>query len=172
MRSQIKRTAIRLTATLALLAATLLVWWFWFGWSATAGNRAILNSLPVPPGVQKLGDDPHPIENDDMFLTPPDGWAILRTYQTPTGTTRDDILDFYISELASEWQWCLRHFTWIDVAGELGGEDVLGAHFRKGTTQVSIDILNLGEGNEPTPTYDIYVDNQENIDSCQDTGYK
>ena len=165
MRSKTWRTAIGLAAAVALLVAILLVGWFWFGWGATAANRAILDALPLPPGVQKLGDHPHSIEDDEMFVTPPDGWAIRRTYRAPPGTTRDDILDFYISELSPQWQWCLRYYTWIDVAGEMGGEDVLGAHFTKGATQVSIDTLNLDGGRGPS--YDIYVDNEETIHPCQ-----
>ena len=100
-----------------------------------------------------------------MFFTPPDGWALRRTYQAPAGTTRDEVLDFYVSELSAEWQWCLRRITSIDEAGKRG-EDILGAHFIRESTQISIDTLNLD--GERHPTYDIYVDNEENINLCQD----
>ena len=101
-----------------------------------------------------------------MLLTPPDGWAILRTYDVPPGTTTGDVLDFYISELSPEWQWCLRSHTWVGEAGDRG-EEIGGAHFKKGTTQVSIDTLGLVYHGRSAPNYEIYVDNEETIDLCQ-----
>ena len=161
-----KHIAIVLCATGATVASILLVGWFWFGWGDTNANKAVLDSLPLPPGVQRLQEYPHSIAEDEGFLTPPDGWAILRTYQTPPGTTEDDILDFYISRLSQEWRWCLRHVPTLNLeTGEQGV--ILGSvDFTKGAALVSIVTRNLND--RGGHTFSIYVEHERRYDPCTD----
>ena len=99
------------------------------GWGDTNANEAILHSPPLPPEAQRLRHEPHSIAKDESFLTPPDGWAILMTYQVPPGTTRDDILDFYTSRLSPEWHWCMHYIQTRNVETEERGVELGGADF-------------------------------------------
>ena len=82
----------------------------------------------------------------------------------PPGTTRDDILDFYISELSPEWQWCLRYAT-----GQITPGGIAGAYFIKGTTRVTVitDDLHRRVG-KMKRTYSVSADHKETVNPCQE----
>ena len=158
-----------LGAVTAAIAATLLFGWFWVGLGDIVTNHAVLNSLPLPPGVQRVLYDPHPYNEGDGVLipTPSDRWALLTMYQAPPETTRDDILDFYISRLSPEWNWCLRRFSTVHATG-VQTVEIGGASFTKGSALVAIDAYGLEGGSQRT--YDIYVEHQRRYDPCLDEG--
>ena len=86
----------------------------------------------------------------------------------PDGTIRDDILDFYISELSPEWQWCFRYFSGTDESGQMASGGVMGAHFIKGMTRVSINTYDLHRRvGRMKRTYYISVDHNETINPCR-----
>ena len=92
-----------------------------------------------------------------------------RTYEVPDGITRDEILDFYISELPPEWRWCLSYLEDTDVSGQIASGRVTGAYFIKGTTRVSVSTQDLyWRSGRMKPTYSISVDYKETFNPCQD----
>ena len=93
---------------LATLVAT--VGFVWFGWWDIAQNRRILNSLPLPPGAERTEIGSNPVARKDLILTPPRYWSTAATFAIP-GYSREYLLDFYISRLSPEWEYCIRVFT-------------------------------------------------------------
>ena len=140
--------------------------WNWCGWGYVASNRALLNSLPVPPGVERIGVDSNSYRAGDIAVTPPGGWGTTATYQAPEGTTREDVVRFYIQELSPDWELCVDTVTMAGrgVRGE--GVNIMGnARFGKGSAYVSINTLHMrsidpqgGINLAPRDTYNIYVD--------------
>lgn len=158
------RALFALCGAVVVVALILVVGTFWFGWYETSRVRAVLDSLPVPLDAQYLSDYPHGIELDESFLTPPDGWATLRTYRLGGAATRDDLIDFYLSTMTPEWEGCLRHVaTWNPQKGE-SGVMLMGVAFVKEDTMVNVDAINLGEGGPRT--YDVYVERQRRFNPC------
>ena len=121
-----------------LVALTLIVGWFWFGWGYVAKNRLLMNSLPVPPNAKRIDIGSHPISDDESLLTPPDGWGTRASFrvsepspQPPppdpkpyalaplvpflfSSLSRQPIADFYISRLSPDWKHCVNVITTFD----------------------------------------------------------
>ena len=163
------RTA-RVWLPLALLAALISVvgWmgWNWCGWGYVAANRALLDSLPKPPGVVRIWVDSHPYGADEMAVTPPEGWGTLAIYQAPEGTTREDVVLFYIQELSPDWESCVDTVTMFGRGARGESVNTMGnVIFGKGTAYVSINTLHMRSIDPqgvinlaPRDTYNIYVD--------------
>ncbi len=69
-----------------------------------------------------------------ISLTPPDSWGMRETYLVEAGVTQNEIMDFYISQLARQWEWCPKQ----DDAGYL-----YGVSFQKGNKGVGVDTQGL-----------------------------
>ena len=109
-----KRAAI-LFGVVALLLLTLVVGRVWFGWGYIADNEKILDSLPVPPGAQRISVRSHSYSSEELIFIPPDGWGTLATYQAPAEASKDDIVDFYSSRLSPEWRYCVTYVNTFDL---------------------------------------------------------
>ena len=95
-------------ALAALLLLTLTLGCSWLGrWGYIAANEEILDSLPVAPGALRLTVSSTYCTAGDSIFSAPDGWSTLATHQAPPEASREDIVDFYLSELPAEWQSCV-----------------------------------------------------------------
>ena len=87
-----------------------IVGFVWLGWWDIAQNRRVLSTLPVPPGTERVEIDSHPVARDDLLYSPPRFWSTAATFEIP-GYSREYLLDFYVSRLSPEWEYCIREFT-------------------------------------------------------------
>ena len=125
-------------ALASLVALTLTVGWFWFGWGYVAKNRQLMDSLPVPPDANRIGIGSHSYADDESPLAPPDGWGTRATFRVSPSSphplltdpepyalspiapfrfsslSRQPIADFYISRLSPDWQYCVKVVTTFD----------------------------------------------------------
>ena len=99
------KTPIIVAVALVALAAT--VGFVWFGWWDIAQNRRILSSLPLPPEAERIEIGSYPVARKDHILTPPRFWDTAATYAIP-GYSREYLLDFYISRLSPDWEYCIQ----------------------------------------------------------------
>ena len=84
---------------------------------------------------------------------PPDGWGTRATYQAPPETSREDIVDFFLSELSPEWQSCVIEINVVEAATGKSTQMMGGASFTRGSSVVSIDTDNMLD--EAPHTFDI-----------------
>ena len=107
--------------TLSILAGIVvvcLVGTFWFGWWEIYQNRRILNSLPVLPSAQLISINSYAYGRVDLFwahlLFPPDGWNTQAVF-TLNGYSRNEVKEFYISNLSPEWKLCpsREYYPWL-----------------------------------------------------------
>ena len=88
-------------ALAVLLLVTLAVGGAWLvRWSYIDANKKLLNSLPAPPGAQRMS-----VTSNGYGGAYPwsDGWGTLATYRSTSDASAEDIVNFYLSELSSEW---------------------------------------------------------------------
>ena len=156
------RFALRVCLPLVAVGLlVLLVGWFWFGWGHKAANNDLLDSLPVPPGAQRIEVHPHAYEFDESLITPPDGWAILAKYSAPPSASREDVVDFYISRLSPTWEFCIDA-DFIIVAN---GEEITymgNVQFGRQNAFVSVDTKNMNVASR-AKTFDVYVDHDSHL---------
>ena len=129
-------------ALTALLAVVFNAGWFWLGWQDIAQNRLILRSLPVPPGAERTNVSSYGYGNDDSLLTPPSSWNTLAEYKFPD-YNREDLEEFYISRLSSEWQHCNREISegvWFEKDNVLTALDTEEAPYTNGPGSFEIHI--------------------------------
>ena len=158
-----KRAAI-LFGVVALLLLTTVVGRVWLGWGYIADNEKILDSLPVPPGAQRISVDSHPYSSQEFVFIPPDGWGTMATYQAPAEASSDYIVDFYLSRLSAEWRYCVNYVNTFDLLTRETGEVMTGVSFTRGLSLVRIDILNMTT--EGPHRFDISVDHERDFDTC------
>ena len=108
----------------ALVALAAIVGFVWPGWWDIAQNRRILSSLPLPPGAERIEIGSDGYSRDESIISPPENWGTAATFAIP-GYSREYLLDFYISRLSPEWEYCIRVFT-------------LGVHFTRDDYTVSL----------------------------------
>ena len=82
---------------------------------------------------------------------------MLETYLVPAGVTQYEIMDFYISQLGREWEWCSRQ----DDAGYL-----YGVSFQKGNKEVGVDTQGL-QNQSRSLKYEIYFGRKAAPGSCE-----
>ena len=129
----------------------------WLGGpSRITDNRRILNSLPMPAGVEQISIDSHYHTQGDSLLAPPDGWATLATCQTPPELSREGIVDFCRSRLSPEWISCVDTDNVFNPATGERTEEMGNALFWRGSAYVSIDTYGLSV--DDRHTFDVYVD--------------
>ena len=161
------------------------VGWNWCGWGYIAANRDLLNSLPVPPGVERVRVGSDPYRKGDMAVTLPDGWGTLATFLAPEGTTREDVVRFYIRELSPDWEYCIDTIKMLGGGNRVGvdivttadrSKNIMGsAVFGNGTASVSVNTLNMSISVPESinslmtgDTYHIYVDHDSRREpTCQ-----
>ena len=149
---------------LAIGALVLVVGWFWFGWGYIASNQDILNSLPEPPGVERIWEGSNPYRSGEMAVIPPDGWGTRATFRAPPEITREHVVRFYIKELTPAWEACVEtDFIVGDERRNMMGNAIFG----KGAALVSIDTKNMISGDK----YDIYVDHDRSFKPTCHTEY-
>ena len=158
-----KRAAI-LFGVVALLLLTPVVGRVWLGWGYIADNEKILDSLPVPPGAQRISVRSHSYSSEELIFIPPDGWGTLATYQAPAEASKDDIVDFYSSRLSLEWRYCVTYVNTFDLLTRETGVVMTGVSFTRGLSLVRIDILNMTT--EGPHRFDISVDHERDFDTC------
>ena len=167
-----KRAAI-LFGVVALLLLTTVVGRVWLGWGYIADNEKILDSLPVPPGAQRISVDSRPYSSQESVFIPPDGWGTLATYQAPAEASSDYIVDFYSSRLSAEWRYCVNYVnthdvlileTGVDLPDQEPGVVMTGVSFTRGLSLVSIYILSMTT--EGPHSYEIFVDHEREFDTC------
>ena len=104
------RAKIPIIVAVALIALLAIIGFAWFGWWDIAQNRRILNSMPLPPGAERIEIASHPVARNDLIYSPPRYWSTAARFAIP-GYSREYLLDFYISRLSPEWEYCIRVFT-------------------------------------------------------------
>ncbi len=92
-----------------------------------------------------------------ISLTPPDSWGVRETYFVAAGVTQYEIMDFYISQLGPEWEWCPRQ----DDAGYL-----YGVSFQKGNNGVGVDTQGL-QNQSRSLQYEIYFGRKAPPGRCE-----
>ena len=157
------RAATSLGVLVALLALTVLVGWVWFGWGYIANNEELLDSLPVPPRAERISINSTSYSSHELAVIPPDGWSTRGTYRAHPQTTKDDIVDFYVSQLSLEWEPCQNYVNSVDLKTGEEGKLMTGVHFTRGQAYVGIDILNMTEAPH---TFDVGVDHNEVDKPC------
>ena len=120
----------------ALLLLTPVVGRVWLGWGYIADNEKILDSLPVPPGAQRISVRSHSYSSEELIFIPPDGWGTLATYQAPAEASKDDIVDFYSSRLSPEWRYCVTYVNTFDLLTRETGVVMTGVSFTRGLSLV------------------------------------
>ena len=140
----------------AIGSLVFLVGWFWFGWGHIAANSDLLESLPIPPGAEQIRVNSHAYESDELPITPPDGWGTLATYSAPPDATREEIVDFYISQLSPHWKSCIDTDSIVPVSGQKRSE-MGNAQFSRKKAYVSVDTKNINATSR-SQTFDVYVD--------------
>lgn len=160
-----KRSSLYGGLALAILAAlVIMVGWVWLGWGYIAQNRWLLKSVPVPTGAERIHvRSGGGYGSDDMVLTPPEGWGTLARFRV-SGYTRQEIVDFYIAQMSPDWQHCLRLYP--DYGEDPGDRlvELLGVHFVRGNSIVSIDTASLSA--RGSSRFDIYVDHDSDRNAC------
>ena len=99
---------------------------------------------------------------DGIEITPPDGWGTRATYRVAPETSREEIVDFYLSELSLDWASCVDTIGLVEQTGTK--RTIMGnANFVKETALVSIDTMNLAS-EWRNNTFDVYVDHERSFD--------
>ncbi len=158
-----KYAAMLFGLLLALSLLTVAVGWFWFGWGYIANNKEMLDSLPAPPGVQRTSVVSSSYSSAELVFIPPDGWGTRATHRAPPEVSEEDVVDFYISNLSSQWRYCKNYITTIDLLTRERGVVMAGLFFTKGSARVSVDILNM---KQPPHSFDIGVKYNADSDPC------
>ncbi len=163
-----KKYAAILFGLLATVLLTIMIGRVWFGWGYISDNEELLDSLPVPPGAQRISVGSSSYKFDESIMTPPEGWDTEATYQAPPEASREDIANFYISKLSPEWRYCVEDTPILNISTGEEKTRVMGsAHFFiKGSALVVIGTLNmLSDGphtflSDGTHTFGIAVDHK------------
>ena len=154
-------------AGLALVIVTFVitVGWVWLGWGYIAQNRWLLKSVPVPAGAELIyvrsGGGYGP---DDSVLTPPKGWGTRARFMV-SGYTRQEIVDFYVSQMPSDWEYCLRLHPDHGEGSDSRLVELLGIRFVRSDAIVSIDTSSLSA--RGSSWFDIYVDHDSDRHACK-----
>ena len=148
---------------IALLLSIVVVGRCWFGWSYIADNKELLDSLPVAPGVERISVVSSSYSSDELVFIPPDGWGTRATYRAPPDVSEKDVVDFYISNLSPQWQYCENYVNSIDLLTRERGVVTTGVFFKRGPARVSVDILNMTQAPH---SFDIAVNHNADSDPC------
>ena len=138
-------TLLILVPIVVIAAIVATIGWIWLGWVDIAKNRRILNSLPVPPGVERIYVGSNGTTKDEVMITPPETWGTLATFKFHN-YTQEYLNDFYISRLSPEWEYCIRDIR--------QGEH--GVLFVRDASLVALDTSRAPSSQGPG-SYDIYV---------------
>ena len=92
------RYALRLCLPLVAIGSLVfLVGWFWFGWGHITANSDLLESLPIPPGVEQIRVDFHAYESDELPIPPrTDGAPLPRTLHPPMLPGRKLLISIFL----------------------------------------------------------------------------
>ena len=102
-----RNVTLTLLILLLIVAIVATIGWIWLGWVDIAKNRRILNSLPVPPGVERIYVGSNGNTRDEVMITPPERWSTRATFKFHN-YTQEYLQDFYISRLSPEWEYCTQ----------------------------------------------------------------
>jgi hypothetical protein len=106
-------------------------------------NERLLDALPEASGAEELTSDRYIYTRGEG---PPFRHAIRVTYKAPPRMSDQDVIDFYVESLGSEWAYTVP---------DIGGAPWLAALFTKGMAEVSIDTANM---DATEPQFDVHVD--------------
>lgn len=109
-------------------------------------NERLLETLPELPGAKLASIESLPYTRSEAS---PDKHFIRVTYETPSETTAQDVIDFYVQSLAAEWQYSIH-----ERPSETG--DILVADFRRWSAVVGVDTAAMFEGGPYT--FDLFID--------------
>ena len=145
----ITRRNVTLTLLILLLIVTIVatIGWIWLGWVDIAKNRRILNSLPVPPGVERIYVGSNGTTRDEVMITPPETWSTLATFKFHN-YTQEYLHDFYISRLSPEWEYCTQDIP--------HGQHGIAVRFSRNGSLVALDTSKVPSSQGPS-YYDIFV---------------
>ena len=104
-------------------------------------NARILDALPVMPGAERLTVESSPYYLGDSG--PVDGYTTNVVYRAPRDMTAQDVVDFYVGSLDTEWEHCREEIPTIRLDDAVPGqsdrldgaepgppeENILMAHF-------------------------------------------
>ena len=144
-------TLYRVFALAFLVSVVSTVGWVWCGWGYVAENRLLLNSLPVPPGAERTHVSSYGYSSDDSMITPSERWGTRAEFEF-RDYTREDLHEFYISRLSTEWEYCRK-------------TSFEGVWFVRGDAKVGLDTSNAQSG-EGTGSFDIHVEHDYARNPC------
>ena len=93
-------------------------------------NERILGMLPEMPGAERLRVESSPYYSGDSG--PVDGYTTNVVFRAPDDMTAQDVVDFYVGSLGTDWEHCREEIPTIrlDAAEPSQPEDnILMAHF-------------------------------------------
>ena len=125
----------------------------WFGWWDIARNRRMMDSLPLPPGTERIYIGSEPYSKHRNFLVPPERWNTLAKFEAP-GRTSEYLVDFYVSQMSSKWDYCIRR-------------SVPGARFIARNFVVSLDASNAVEPPPNGGSFELYVEYNVDRNPCE-----
>ena len=131
-----------LVATAILVALVSTVGLLWLGWWQIAENRRVISSLSVPPGVERAYIVSHGNSEDEFIITPPESWS-TRARFTFQDYSKDDLANFYIERLSTEWEYCMRDVSsgvWFTRDNYTVGLATDGAPRTKGSGSFDIHV--------------------------------
>ena len=131
-----------LVAMVILVAFVSTVGLLWLGWWQIAENRRLISSLSVPPGVERAYIVSHGNSKDEFIITPPESWSTLARFEFQD-YSKDDLADFYIARLSTEWEYCMRNLVtgvWFVSDNYLVGLDSENAPWTKGSGSFDIHV--------------------------------
>ena len=159
MLAALKSRVRRLLVLAALVALATLVAWVYCGVGEYFLLSAVANEFPRPPDTHRVRAWPYGDRTYTDMPTPlpPDSWSMLETHFVPEGTTRQEIMDFYISNMPPGWRWCPERddATYGD-----------GVFFVKGAKWVALDTYGLRHSHL-SPSYDIYIERNAKVRHCE-----
>ena len=157
----LKRRIRRILALISLLALATVIAWVWCGLGEYFLLGSLANEFPQPPDTYRVrswpsgyrsggGDMPSPL--------PPNTWSMSATHLAPEGTTKYEIMDFYIANMPPGWRWCSLQ----DDAGYHSG-----ITFEKETKRVSVGVHGLSRHRRLGPSYTVSVRRDNRPGHCE-----
>lgn len=138
-------------------------------------NRALLESLPVPEFAELTGTEVREYRADTVHENPPtlppiEGYLTEATYEVADGTTDEEVLAFYESQMGG-WEFCDERVGIMEPVpgGQPAGTPlgfILLARFTLGVEEVGLNLSNLYEDSY-AGTYIVSVDHDAEIRPCE-----
>lgn len=109
-------------------------------------NERLLDALPGLPGAEEVSIESLPYSRQEG---PPDKHFIRVTYEAPPEISAQDVIDFYVRSLATEWQHSIH-----ERPSENG--NILVADFRRWSAIVGVDTSTMFQ--DGPRTFEVFVD--------------